>query len=34
MDDQLNRAIAELRKAMGQNPVKVPTPPAYPNKAK
>ncbi len=34
MDDQLNRAIAELRKAMGQNPVKVPTPPAHPNKAK
>jgi tricorn protease len=33
-DDQLNRAIAELRKSMGQNPVKVPRPPAYPDKAK
>lgn len=34
MDDQLNRAIAELRKSMGQNPVKVPRPPASPNKAR
>lgn len=34
MDDQLNRAVAELRKALGQNPVKVPAPPPYPNKSK
>jgi tricorn protease len=34
MDDQLNRALAELRKAMGQNPVKIPQPPASPNKAR
>jgi tricorn protease len=34
MDDQLNRAIAELRKSMGQNPVKVPKPPASPNKSR
>ncbi len=34
MDDQLNRALAEIKKALGQNPVKVPNPPPYPNKAK
>lgn len=34
MDDQLNRALAEVRKALGQNPVKIPNPPPYPNKAK
>jgi len=34
MDDQLNRALAELRKALGQNPVKVPAPPTSPNKSR
>ncbi len=33
-DDQLNRAIAELKKAMETKPVKIPQPPAYPNKSK
>ncbi len=33
-DDQLNRAIDELKKAMESKPVKVPQPPAYPNKSK
>jgi tricorn protease len=33
-DDQLNRAIAELKKAMESKPVKIPQPPAYPNKSK
>ena len=33
-DDQLNRAITELKKAMESKPVKVPQPPAYPNKSK
>jgi len=34
VDDQLNRAITELKKAMESKPVKVPQPPAYPNKSK
>ena len=34
IDDQLNRAIAELKKAMESKPVKIPQPPAYPNKSK
>lgn len=33
-DDQLNRAIAELKKAMAAKPVKIPQPPAFPNKSK
>ena len=33
-DDQLNRAITELKKAMAAKPVKIPQPPAYPNKSK
>lgn len=33
-DDQLNRAIDELKKAMESKPVKIPQPPAYPNKSK
>jgi len=33
-DDQLNRAITELKKAMESKPVKIPQPPAYPNKSK
>jgi tricorn protease len=33
-DDQLNRAIAELKKAMESKPVKIPQPPAYPDKSK
>jgi tricorn protease len=32
IDDQLNRAIDEIKKLMALNPVKIPTPPAYPNK--
>ena len=31
-DDQLNRAIDEIKKALAQSPVKIPTPPAYPDK--
>ncbi|MCX6869977.1 MAG: PDZ domain-containing protein [Verrucomicrobia bacterium] len=34
IDDQLNRAIAELKKAMEAKPVKIPQPPAYPDKSK
>ena len=34
VDDQLNRAIDELKKAMAAKPVKIPQPPAYPNKSK
>jgi len=34
IDDQLNRAIDEIKKALAQNPVKVPTPPPYPDKSK
>ena len=34
IDDQLNRAIDELKKAMAAKPVKIPQPPAYPNKSK
>ena len=33
-DDQLNRAIAELKKAMDAKPVRIPQPPAYPDKSK
>jgi tricorn protease len=33
-DDQLNRAIAELKKAMEAKPVRIPQPPAYPDKSK
>lgn len=33
-DDQLKRAIEEIRKALEGNPVKVPVPPPYPNKSK
>ena len=34
VDDQLNRAIDELKKAMAAKPVKIPQPPAYPDKSK
>ena len=34
IDDQLNRAIDELKKAMAAKPVKIPQPPAFPNKSK
>lgn len=34
IDDQLDRAIAELKKAMEAKPVKIPKPPAYPDKSK
>ena len=34
IDDQLNRAIEEIKKAMVANPVKIPEVPPYPNKAK
>ena len=34
IDDQLNRAIDELKKAMAAKPVTIPQPPAYPNKSK
>ncbi len=34
IDDQLDRAIAELKKAMEAKPVKIPQPPAYPDKSK
>ena len=34
VDDQLNRAIEELKKALEAKPVRIPAPPAYPNKAK
>ncbi len=33
-DDQLNRAITELKKAMDAKPVRIPQPPAYPDKSK
>jgi tricorn protease len=33
-DDQLDRAVAEIRKALEAQPVKIPNPPPYPNKAK
>lgn len=32
VDDQLNRAIDEIKKALAANPVKVPMPPAFPDK--
>ncbi|MBK9139046.1 MAG: PD40 domain-containing protein [Verrucomicrobia bacterium] len=32
MDDQLNRAIEEIKKAMAAHPVRVPAPPPYPEK--
>ena len=34
IDDQLDRAISELRKAMEAKPVTIPKPPAYPDKSK
>ncbi len=34
VDDQLNRAIDEIKKALAANPVKIPTPPPYPDKAR
>ena len=34
IDDQLNRAIEEIKKALAQKPVKIPQPPPYPDKAK
>ncbi len=34
VDDQLNRAIEEIRKGLAAKPVKIPAPPAYPNKSK
>lgn len=33
-DDQLDRAIAELVKQIDANPLRIPTPPPYPNKSK
>ena len=33
-DDQLARAIAELKRALAANPVTIPPPPAYPDKSK
>ena len=33
-DDQLTRAIEEIKKALAANPVKIPAPPAYPDKRK
>ena len=34
IDDQLSRAIAEIKAAMTKNPVKVPQPPPYPDKSR
>jgi tricorn protease len=34
IDDQLNRALEEIKKALAQNPVKIPQPPVYPDKQK
>jgi len=34
IDDQLNRAIDEIKLLMTQHPVKIPTPPPYPDKSK
>jgi tricorn protease len=34
VDDQLNRALDELKQALIANPVKIPTPPPYPDKRK
>jgi tricorn protease len=34
IDDQLNRAIEEIKKALAEHPVKVPPPPPYPDKSK
>ena len=34
IDDQLDRAIAEIKLLMEKNPVKIPAPPAYPDKSK
>ncbi len=33
-DDQLDRAVAEIRKALEAQPVKIPNPPPYPDKSK
>ena len=34
IDDQLNRAIAEIKAALAKNPVKIPQPPPYPDKSR
>ncbi len=34
IDDQLDRAVAELKAALVKNPVVIPTPPPYPDKSK
>lgn len=34
IDDQLDRAIAEIKALMVKNPVRIPEPPPYPNKSK
>ena len=34
IDDQLDRAIAEIKAAMARQPVRIPTPPPYPDKSK
>jgi tricorn protease len=34
IDDQLNRAIAEIKAALAKNPVTIPKPPPYPDKSK
>lgn len=34
VDDQLNRAIEEIKKSLQANPTRVPAPPAYPDKKK
>ena len=34
VDDQLTRAIMELKMALSRNPVQIPSPPAYPDKRK
>lgn len=34
IDDQLNRAIEEIKSALAKNPVKIPSPPPYPDKSK
>ena len=32
IDDQLNRAIDEIKSALARNPVRIPQPPPYPDK--
>ncbi len=34
IDDQLNRAIEEIKQALARNPVKIPPPPQLPDKRK